>query len=92
MAQRFAEGQLVLDASLLEEVHGSVQHILNCIPRAAKVYVDLDEIPVAKGLRIEKPVSLIAKKAATMVQCSHRSIEIRYATFSCHLWKKDACE
>lgn len=81
VVHKVSGGELVLDTAVLKEAHDSMQHVLDCVPPATTILVHLNEIPTGRGLKIKRPLSLVAKDAATRVQCSPLGIEIRYVAY-----------
>lgn len=73
-----SEGKLVLNATVLKMVE-KVQRILDCVPDATEVVVNIDSIPVQEGLTFKHPITFGPKDSVVTLECSPNGIQIRCA-------------
>lgn len=77
ITDKVSRGEMVLDSATLMTANGNMQHVVDCAPPGTKVVVRVDEIPMARGLIIDKPMSIISDQTSVRLQCSMAGIKIR---------------
>lgn len=76
---RMLDGEFILNKAVLNAANESGHIVLDCIPTATKLLVDLSQIPTNGGLIINKASTIKPKAGITQVTCSQECIEIECA-------------
>lgn len=71
------DGTLVLNSAALKVVNGSVQEMLDCVPPASTLLVDVEEIPVQESLIIQQSIVIKPKKGSSKLACPPDGIKIK---------------
>lgn len=73
--------EFVLNRATLQLTNVTVQTVLDCLPEATMVLVDIDEIPTQGGLIIHKPITIQSRTDSVRLKCSEEGVEVRCVWF-----------
>lgn len=71
----------MLDHALLVPPHNTLQAILDCVPPATRILVEMKKVPIGDGLIIDQSVTITSKVGGTELECPADGIKIRYVIF-----------
>lgn len=87
LVDRISGTEFVLNNDALRLANGTVQTILDCMPTATKVLVDIDEIPTTGGIIVHDPITIQSTSDNVRLLCCKEGIKVRCVSSSLLSWR-----